>query len=68
MRLPPYKVVFSDDGKARRSMTVGEFLEVPLDVRVRAILERRVDFFENGVEVPRHDALNTIRRASLLAS
>lgn len=68
MTLPAYKVVFAADGNTKRSLSVAEFLEMPLDVRVRAILERRVDFFLDGAEVPRHDALNAIRRASLLAS
>lgn len=68
MTLPAYRVVFSAEGAAKQHMSVPEFLAMPLDVRVRAILERRVDFFLDGIEVPRHDALNAIRRASLLAS
>lgn len=68
MTVPDYKVVFSVDAVQKRQMTVIAFLEMPLDVRVRAILERRVDFYQDGVEVPRHDALNAIRRAAAVAS
>ena len=68
MTLPAFRVVFAESPTKKLQMTVGEFLVMPIDVRVRAILERRVEFFQHGLEVPRQEALNAIRRATALAS
>jgi hypothetical protein len=56
----PDRVVLSDGGKLRE-LTVQEFLQLPIHVRVRAILGRSVEFYAGSVLVERQEALKVLR-------
>jgi hypothetical protein len=44
------------DGEARR-LTRVEFESLPLDQRVRTVLQKRIKFFRRGKEIPVREAL-----------
>jgi hypothetical protein len=56
-------VVRLDDQE--RTLSLDEFLRLPLSQRIRAILDRGVTFYGGGQEIARDVALDVLRRQSL---
>ena len=57
------RVVLSKEGK-RSSLTAEEFGALPLDQRVRCLLERAVEFYLGATPVDRRLALASLRRTA----
>jgi hypothetical protein len=51
------QVTIRTDKGAERKMGPSEFAALPIDERVRAVLQKRLKFYLNGVEVPEREAL-----------
>ena len=49
------------DGDAERTMDYDEFMALPLDRRVRWLLQGRPRFFLGSAEIPRKEALSLAR-------
>jgi hypothetical protein len=52
-------IVNTEDGP--RQLTVAQFTAIPLAERVRAMLEKRVEFLLDGQPVDTREALNALR-------
>jgi hypothetical protein len=63
MRFPFNRVVIVEEGK-RRDLSVEQFLELPLDVRIHFVLKRAVEFYDGVEPVARNTALSSLRRLS----
>jgi hypothetical protein len=57
----PFDRIVLVEGGHRRDITVPDFLAMPLDVRIRAILKRAVEFYDGKQEIDRQTALNFLR-------
>ena len=64
MKLPFDRVVLSDEG-GRLELTVEQFLELPLDKRIRYVLSRDIEFFQGTARVERRLALASLRDSAL---
>ena len=53
------------EGGASRTVSLAEFLELPLSTRIRYVLERSARFYSGPREVDRHGALNALRHARI---
>jgi hypothetical protein len=58
--LPFNRVVIEESGQ-QRSLTLGEFLELPLHLRISYILGRRLQFFDSSILVSPRVALKALR-------
>lgn len=64
MQLPFNRVQVRDSASALVStLSVGQFSAMPLTERVRAVLERRVQFFRDEQPVDMSEALRALRQA-----
>lgn len=55
----PYdQVVLSVNGSSKK-LSRAEFEALPLDERVRSVLQKRLKFFRRGVEIPVREALKS---------
>jgi hypothetical protein len=57
----PFDRIVLVEGGRRRELSVREFLAMPLDVRIRAILQRAVEFYDGEHEIDRQSALKFLR-------
>jgi hypothetical protein len=57
----PFDRITLVEGGRRRDVTVSEFLAMPLDTRIRAILQRAVEFYAGDQPIDRQRALNFLR-------
>jgi hypothetical protein len=57
----PFNRVIVRTAKGDQHLTVSEFERVPLTERVRALLEKRVEFFRDQQRVEQNDALRALR-------
>lgn len=57
----PFNRVVVRSARGEQHLTVGEFARVPLTERVRAVLERRVEFFCDQQPIAALDALRALR-------
>lgn len=57
----PFNRVVVRSAQGERNLTVAEFAGIPLTERVRAVLERRVEFFHDQQSVAVLDALRALR-------
>jgi hypothetical protein len=55
----PYDQVLIHGAGGEKKLTRAEFEALPLDERVRSVLQRRLKFFRRGVEIPVRDALKS---------
>ena len=62
--VPFDRVVLSEAG-VQRTLSVKEFLALPLSQRIRVVLERKVAFYQDGAEIDRHVALDSLRTVRL---
>jgi len=60
MELPFNEVVVTTPSGSRL-LTADQFSAIPLAERVRALLEKRVEFFQDGAPIDTRDALNALR-------
>lgn len=61
------RVVVEDDAGSRE-LSVEQFLEMPLDRRIRLNFERKLRFSRGGAEVPSSEALRSLMAAARAAS
>jgi len=59
----PFDRVVVKESNSSRTFSVDRFLSLPLSQRIKVILERRVTFYLNEIEVDRNTALNGLRKA-----
>jgi hypothetical protein len=57
----PFNRVLLKSGQGDRRLTVTEFEAIPLTQRVRAVLEKRVEFYQDQVRVEQNQALRALR-------
>jgi hypothetical protein len=57
--------VVLDTGAGVRTLTAAEFLAMPLSDRIRAVLERRAEFYLGTAPVDRAVALASMRRVNV---
>lgn len=57
----PFDRVIVVESGARRALTVDSFLQMPVHVRVRHVLQRSVEFFLDGQPIDRKQALASLR-------
>ena len=57
----PFNRVIVRSAQGEQHFTVTEFKRIPLNERVRALLEKRVDFFHDQHQVAALDALKALR-------
>lgn len=62
MNLPFNVVVLETEGGEEKRMSVEEFCAIPLADRVRALLEKKVTFYQDQARVDQQRALNALRR------
>ena len=55
--LRTFDTVELTDGDVRKRLTYDEFMAIPLDRRVRWLLTGRPQFFQDGAEISRREAL-----------
>lgn len=60
------RIVLEQDGRSRE-ISLAEFLELPLNVRVRHLIERKVTFFKDGLELNAQRVLAKLREANVKA-
>lgn len=68
MNAPFDRVVVLEPGVAPRTYLRDDFVSLPIHVRVRYILERRVEFFSGTTLVDRAEALKALRALSAARS
>jgi hypothetical protein len=61
--LPFNRIVLVENGR-RRELTVEQFLELPLDLRINYVLSRALEFYDAATPVARSVALASLRRIS----
>lgn len=59
------RVVILDRAGGRETYSAKQFLELPLDRRIKHILSRDIEFFRGHAKVEQADALESLRRAGL---
>lgn len=57
----PFDRVVLKTGGGTRHLTVSDFLTVPLVERVRALLEKRVEFYQHETRLDTNEALRALR-------
>jgi hypothetical protein len=60
----PFNRVVVQTSEGTRRLTVSEFEAISLIERVRALLEKRVEFFRDHERVAQQDALRALRERS----
>jgi hypothetical protein len=65
MREAPFDRVVLVEAGRRRDVSMSEFLAMPLDERIRAILKRAIEFYDGAQAVDRQSALNFLRARKL---
>ena len=63
--MPFDRIVLRDASGAARELSLVEFMALPFQTRVRAILDRALDFFAGGEPIARREALRALRDRSL---
>ena len=62
--VPFDRVVLLEAG-AQRTLSVEQFLALPLSQRIKVVLERQVTFYQDGAEIDRNVALGSLRTVRL---
>jgi hypothetical protein len=57
----PFNLVIVNTALGTRRLTISEFEAMPLTERVRALLEKRVEFYQGQLRVEQTDALRALR-------
>jgi hypothetical protein len=60
------RVVILERGE-RRSLSVDQFLEMPLDARIHLVLSRAIEFYRGALPVDRRLALAQLRQLAAVA-
>lgn len=59
------RIVLDEPHGGSRELTLDDFFELPLNVRVRHLIERKVKFFKDGRELNAQRVLAELREANV---